>query len=60
EKIARCEAGVGTGKTHAYILASVIHNLFSEQKQSAIISTSSIALQKAITEDYLPQISDFM
>lgn len=56
-KIALCEAGVGTGKTHAYILATVIHNLFSQEKTSTILSTSSISLQKAVTEEYIPQIS---
>lgn len=56
-KLALCEAEVGTGKTHAYILALTIHNLFSEKKAPAVISTSTIALQKALTEEYIPQIS---
>lgn len=60
EQIALSEAGVGTGKTHAYILATVIHNLFQEKKTSTVLSTSSIALQKAITEEYLPQISEIL
>jgi ATP-dependent DNA helicase DinG len=49
-KLALCEAEVGTGKTHAYILAVTIHNLFSSNKLPTIISTSTIALQKALTE----------
>ncbi len=56
-KISLCEAEVGTGKTHAYILASVVHNLFKGHKQSTVIATSTIALQKAILNEYLPQIS---
>lgn len=56
-KLALCEAEVGTGKTHAYILAVTVHNLFSECQAPAVISTSTIALQKAITEEYIPQIS---
>lgn len=56
-KLALCEAEVGTGKTHAYILAVTVHNLFSESPAPAVISTSTIALQKAITEEYIPQIS---
>ncbi|MFI3327093.1 MAG: ATP-dependent DNA helicase [Clostridia bacterium] len=56
-KIALCEAEVGTGKTHAYLLASVVHNLYAKNKKSAIISTSTIALQNAIISEYIPQIS---
>lgn len=59
-KLALCEAEVGTGKTHAYILAVTIHNLFSINKLPTIISTSTIALQKALTEEYIPQISDIL
>ncbi|WP_312432331.1 ATP-dependent DNA helicase [Lacrimispora sp.] len=59
-KLALCEAEVGTGKTHAYILAVVIHNLFSKQKLPTVISTSTIALQKALTEEYIPQISEIL
>lgn len=56
-RLALCEAEVGTGKTHAYILAVTVHNLFSERPAPTVISTSTIALQKAITEEYIPQIS---
>lgn len=59
-KLALCEAEVGTGKTHAYILAVTVHNLFSQRKTPTIISTSTIALQKALTEEYIPQISDIL
>lgn len=59
-KLALCEAEVGTGKTHAYILAVTVHNLFSERRLPTIISTSTIALQKALTEEYIPQVSDIL
>lgn len=59
-KLALCEAEVGTGKTHAYIVAVTVHNLFSDRKMPTIISTSTIALQKALTEEYIPQISDIL
>ena len=59
-KLALCEAEVGTGKTHAYILAVTIHNLFSRSKTPAVISTSTIALQEAITKEYIPQISKIL
>jgi len=56
-KVALCEAEVGTGKTHAYILAAVIYRLYHTGEEPVIISTSTIALQKALTEEYIPQIS---
>ena len=31
-KLALCEAEVGTGKTHAYILALTVHNIYSDKK----------------------------
>lgn len=55
-KLALCEAEVGTGKTHAYILALTVHNIYSNRKAPAVISTSTIALQKALTEEYIPQM----
>ena len=54
------EAEVGTGKTHAYIIAVIIYNLFHDVNSTTLISTSTIALQKAITEEYIPQISDIL
>lgn len=60
DKLALCEAEVGTGKTHAYILALTVHNLYSGRKAPAVISTSTIALQKALIEEYIPQISGIL
>lgn len=60
EKVALCEAEVGTGKTHAYLMAAVIYRLFHAGGQPVIISTSTIALQKALTEEYIPQISGIL
>lgn len=57
DKVALCEAEVGTGKTYAYLVAAVIYRLFHGKEQPVIISTSTIALQKALTEEYIPQIS---
>lgn len=54
------ENEVGTGKTHAYILALTVNNLYSNRKAPAVISTSTIALQKALTEEYIPQISGIL
>ena len=72
---ALCEAGVGTGKTHAYIMAAVLHmldnphaenirkaypcdsNYHKTTQMPIVLSTSSIQLQRAITQEYIPQIS---
>ena len=59
-KLALCEAEVGTGKTHAYILALTVYNIYLGRKVPAVISTSTIALQKALTEEYIPQISGIL
>ncbi len=59
-RLALCEAEVGTGKTHAYILALAVYSLYSGKKEPAVISTSTIALQKALTEEYIPQISGIL
>lgn len=58
--ISLMEAEVGTGKTHAYIMAVIVHNIFNNINDTTIISTSTIALQKAISEEYLPQISKIL
>ncbi len=60
KNIGLMEAEVGTGKTHAYIIAVVIYNLFHDIRTTTLISTSTIALQRAITEEYIPQISDIL
>ena len=72
------EAGLGIGKTYAYIVASLIIKLrktndfwmrmiygysknFSEKtRMPIVISTSSIALQKAIVTDYIPRVSNVL
>ena len=54
--IALCDAGTGIGKTYAYLVAgAVFHGLRSSRP--ILISTSSIALQKAVRDEYLPFLS---
>ena len=54
--IALCDAGTGIGKTYAYLVAAtVFHSL--HPAQPILISTSSIALQKAVRDEYLPLLS---
>ncbi len=54
--IALCDAGTGIGKTYAYLVAgAVFHGL--RPSRPILISTSSIALQKAVRDEYLPFLS---
>ena len=54
--IALCDAGTGIGKTYAYLVAGVVfHGL--RPSRPILISTSSIALQKAVRDEYLPFLS---
>ena len=59
KEISLCEAGVGIGKTLAYLVACVLWqtNRPDRLKLSVVISTSSVVLQDAIINDYLPNLS---
>lgn len=62
--IALCDAGTGIGKTYAYLAAGTVYSRFqtaSGQKPLPIlISTSSIALQTAVRDEYLPFLSGLL
>ena len=72
--ITLAESEVGTGKTHAYLIAAVLakrgrlndfllRGRYPGQSYAAsahmpvIIATSSIALQRAVARDYIPELS---
>lgn len=59
--IALCDAGTGIGKTYAYLVAGTVFHRFRTASglpmQPIIISTSSIALQRAVVSEYLPLLS---
>ena len=65
EQIALCDAGVGIGKTYAYLVACVLMRKYSilmernslPKQHPVVVSTSSIALQKAILSEYVPFLS---
>ena len=59
KEISLCEAGVGTGKTLAYLVACILWqmNRPERMKLPIVISTSSVALQDAILTEYLPDLS---
>lgn len=58
-RIAMCDAGVGIGKTYAYLVACLLWQSYRPKHLpgTVTISTSSIALQNAILTDYLPFLS---
>ncbi len=64
KKIALCDAGTGIGKTYAYLAAEIVYHISSvgngQPFQPLIISTSSIALQNAIQNEYLPFLSKIL
>lgn len=60
KQLALCEAEVGTGKTHAYLLAAFIYLFETGETLPIVISTSSTALQQAIADQYLPGISSIL
>lgn len=67
-KIALCDAGVGIGKTYAYLIACVMMRKYAIlsgkfvlcDSRPVVISTSSIALQKAILSEYIPFLSKIL
>ena len=56
-KIALCDAGVGIGKTYAYLTACVLLKRFFPSPQPVVVSTSSVALQNAVIGEYIPFLS---
>ena len=62
--IALCDAGTGIGKTYAYLVAGIVYSRFRKanglEARPTLISTSSIALQNAVRDDYLPFLSRFL
>ena len=54
KEISLCEAGVGIGKTLAYLVACILWQMHrpSQLKMPVVISTSSVALQDAILNEY--------
>jgi ATP-dependent DNA helicase DinG len=59
KEISLCEAGVGIGKTLAYLVACILWQMHrpNQLKMPVAISTSSVALQDAILNEYLPDLS---
>ena len=62
KEISLCEAGVGIGKTLAFLVACILWQMHrpSQLKMPVVISTSSVALQDAILTEYLPDLSAIM
>src|SRR5699024_12391218 len=60
--VALCDAGVGLGKTYAYLVACVLWQLQRprQMQRPVVISTASIALQNAILLEYIPLLSEVL
>ena len=62
--IALCDAGTGIGKTYAYLAAGTVYSRFRAacglKRKPILVSTSSIALQTAARDEYLPLLSDVL
>ena len=62
--IALCDAGTGIGKTYAYLVAGTVFSRFRAasglEALPILISTSSIALQTAARDEYLPLLSNVL
>jgi len=64
-EISMSDIAVGLGKTHAYLAAAIVHNIYTKENTGTapmpiIISTSSIELQRAIVRDYIPDMSKML
>ncbi len=61
-RVALCDAGVGIGKTHAYLVAGLLWQKYCPRSlpHTLTISTSSVALQDAIIKEYIPFLSEFL
>lgn len=61
DSIALSDAGTGIGKTYAYLTAGVVFAKYREAsgeiKRPIVISTATIALQRAVHEEYIPFLS---
>ena len=64
DSIALCDAGTGIGKTYAYLVAGIVFLRSRAARglpnRPILISTSSIALQNAVLEEYLPFLSSVL
>ena len=62
--IALCDAGTGIGKTYAYLVAGTVYSRFRAAcglgPKPILVSTSSIALQTAARDEYLPLLSSLL
>ena len=62
--IALCDAGTGIGKTYAYLVAGTVYSRFRAAcglgPKPILVSTSSIALQTAAQDEYLPLLSNVL
>ena len=60
-RILMSDVAIGFGKTHAYLVAGIVYHFETQfNNKPIIISTSGKELQRAIIEEYLPDISKML
>lgn len=61
-RVALCDAGVGIGKTYAYLTAGLLWQKYRPRgvPMTLTVSTSSVALQDAIIKEYIPFLSEVL
>lgn len=61
-EVALCDAGVGLGKTYAYLVAVILwmRQRALPLRQPLVISTASVTLQDAILKEYIPFLSSVL
>ena len=62
KEVTLCDAGVGLGKTYAYLIACLLWQWQRprEQWQPVVISTASVTLQDALLQQYIPFLSNVL
>lgn len=62
--IALSDADTGTGKIYAYLVAGIVYDKLlrksGEPRRAITVSTATVALQKAIHEEYVPFLSEVL
>ena len=62
KEVTLCDAGVGLGKTYAYLIACLLWQWQRprEQWRPVVISTASVTLQDALLQQYIPFLSNVL
>ena len=59
-EIALFDAGTGIGKTYSYLVAGLLARQRDPMRRPVLVSTSSVALQSAILQTYVPFLTEIL